>query len=95
MLAELTRPGANRQVLTRFTQHQHASAIAAVRRRPAAARCRDPAEGLRRTRLSGFAQRTPAKWATNPRYSIGKPPICWLAPHRGRERQGRALDFTA
>lgn len=56
MLAELTRPTGNRLVLTRFRQHQHDCAIAAVAAYTLLRGIETLPGGNRRSQLEAFAQ---------------------------------------
>ena len=89
VLAELTRPAANRQVLTRFNQHQHASAIAASAAGLLLRGIETLPEGPRRTRLSGFIHEL---LRSGPQIlPFDREAAIWLARAAPRRaRQGRA-----
>ncbi len=88
VLAELTRPGANRQVLTRFGQNQHSSAIAASVVSVLLRGVETLPEGPRRTRLSGFVQEL---LRSGPQVlAFDREAAVWLARAAPRrQRQGR------
>ncbi|HEY1077241.1 MAG TPA: hypothetical protein VGE51_11180 [Fontimonas sp.] len=89
VLAELTRPGANRQVLTRFNQHQHNSAIAASVASTLLRGVETLPEGPRRTRLSSFVQELLRSGP--PVLAFDREAAIWLARAAPRrQRQGRA-----
>lgn len=56
VLAELTRPSGNRLVLTRFRQHQHDCAMAAVAAYTLLRGIESLPDGARRSQLEAFAQ---------------------------------------
>lgn len=88
VLAELTRPAANRQVLTRFAQHQQASAIAAPVAGLLLQGIETLPEGPRRTRLNGFVHEL---LRSGPQVlAFDREAAIWLAREAPRaERRGR------
>ncbi|MES0874840.1 hypothetical protein [Sinimarinibacterium thermocellulolyticum] len=56
VLAELTRPAGNRLVLTRFRQHQHDCALAAITAYALLRGVQSLPEGARRSQLDAFVQ---------------------------------------
>ena len=88
VLAELTRPAGNRQVLTRFRQHESVSAVAAATAYTLLRGVETLAEGPRRTQLAVFVHELLGSGP--PVLPFDREAAIWLAREAPRrERQGR------
>lgn len=93
VLVELTRPTGNRLVLTRFRQHQHDCAIAAVTAYALLRGIESLSEGPRRGQLESFAQELLRSGP--PVLAFGLDAARWLARQAPRrERQYRGWSAT-
>jgi tRNA(fMet)-specific endonuclease VapC len=92
VLAELTRPAGNRQILTRFRQHQHGSAIAAPVAYSLLRGIEAMPEGARRAQLAAFVQELLRSGP--PVIPFDREAAIWLAremPRRERQNRGWTL----
>lgn len=89
VLAELTRPAGNRQVLTRFREHQHGCAMAAPVAYALLRGVETLPEGARRTQLAAFVHEL---LRSGPEVlPFDRDAAIWLAREAPRRvRQGRA-----
>ncbi len=93
VLAELTRPAGNRQVLTRFRQHETVSAIAAATAYALVRGVETLPEGPRRNQLAAFAHELLGSGL--PVLPFDREAAIWLAREMPRrERQGRPWTRT-